>query len=145
MVVQYKWGDSMTTGQYIQQARKKARLTQAELGARLGVSGSMIGQYENGFRNPKPETLQRIAVALGLKSHYDLFPKGRGVMADMIEAEEILGLINDESSEPENERLLFSAFSMLNNRGQRVAVQRLQELAQIPDYQRIDDPQAPEE
>lgn len=56
----------MTTGQRLQQARKAANLSQRELGQRLGVSGSMLGQYENDLRNPKLETLQRIADVLGV-------------------------------------------------------------------------------
>ena len=54
----------MTTGQRIKEARKKAGITQTELGAMLGVSGSMIAQYETDKRNPKQETIQRIADAL---------------------------------------------------------------------------------
>lgn len=55
----------MTIGESIQLARKKAGLSQKELGAKLGVSGSMIGQYENDLRRPKAETVQKIADALG--------------------------------------------------------------------------------
>ena len=54
----------MTTGQRIQRARKKAGLSQRQLGEKLGLSASMIGQWENDLRNPKVETLQRIADAL---------------------------------------------------------------------------------
>lgn len=56
----------MTTGERIQEARKKAKLSQRELGERLGVSASMIGQYENNLRNPKLETLFRISTALNV-------------------------------------------------------------------------------
>lgn len=56
----------MTTGKRIQQARKQAGLSQRELGEKLGVSGSMIGQYENDLRNPKPKTIFKIATALGV-------------------------------------------------------------------------------
>ena len=56
----------MTTGQLIRIARKKAKLSQRELGEKLGVSGSMIGQYENNLRNPKRETLEKIAAALNV-------------------------------------------------------------------------------
>ena len=55
----------MTTGQRIQAARKRAGLTQKELGKRIGVSFQGIAQWENNLRNPKYETLQRIAEALG--------------------------------------------------------------------------------
>jgi len=50
----------------IKEARKKAGLTQKELGARAGMSESMIGQYETGYRRPKYSTLERIAEAMGL-------------------------------------------------------------------------------
>ena len=56
----------MTLGETIRSARKKAGLTQAELGEMLGVSGSMIGQWENNLRKPKHETLKKVALALGV-------------------------------------------------------------------------------
>lgn len=55
----------MSLGKAIQTARKKVGMTQVELGEAIGVSGSMIGQWENDLRNPKPETIGRIANALG--------------------------------------------------------------------------------
>ena len=70
----------MSTGQRIQQARKAAGLSQKDLGLKLGVSGSMIGQYENDLRNPKLETLQKIATALDVPITY------------------LLGTMNDEGA-----------------------------------------------
>ena len=61
----------MTTGQRIKAARKKVGLTQKELGERMGQSFQSIAQWENDLRNPKLETLQRIAAALGV-SIYEL-------------------------------------------------------------------------
>lgn len=61
----------MTTGQRIKAARKKAGLTQKELGERMGQSFQSIAQWENDLRNPKLETLQRIANALEV-SIYEL-------------------------------------------------------------------------
>ena len=40
------------SGEKIRAARKSAGLTQSELGKMLGVSGSMIGQYETEARRP---------------------------------------------------------------------------------------------
>lgn len=62
----------MTTGQRIQQARKKAGLSQKQLGEKLGLSASMIGQWENDLRNPKRETLVKIAHALEISAAYFL-------------------------------------------------------------------------
>ena len=56
----------MTTGERIQKARKAAKLSQKELGDKLGVSASMIGQYENNLRKPKLERVLAIANALSV-------------------------------------------------------------------------------
>ena len=54
----------MTAGQRIKAARKKAGLTQKELGEKLGITYQTLAQWENDLRNPKYDTLQRIAAAL---------------------------------------------------------------------------------
>lgn len=58
-------------GANIKRERIRAGLTQVELGARIGVSGSMIAQYESSAayaRRPRWETLERIARALNISS-----------------------------------------------------------------------------
>lgn len=57
----------MTVGERIKAARKKKHLTQAILAERMNVSGAMIAQYEKGVRNPKYETIQKFADALGVE------------------------------------------------------------------------------
>ena len=56
----------MTTGELIKKARVHAGLTQKELSDRIGVSYQMIQAWENNRRNPKIESLQRIAEALNV-------------------------------------------------------------------------------
>lgn len=60
----------MTIGERIKTTRKAQGLSQQQLGKLLGVSSSMIGQYEIGHRNPKLETLERIADALSVTVPY---------------------------------------------------------------------------
>lgn len=60
----------MTVGQRIRAARKRAGLTQKELGEKLGLSFQGVAQWENNLRNPKHETIQRIAKALGVSVDY---------------------------------------------------------------------------
>ncbi len=48
----------------IKAARKHRGLTQAELARRIGVTQSLIGQYERGLKRPKVESLQSLAGAL---------------------------------------------------------------------------------
>ena len=54
----------MTVGEKIKLVRQQKKISQQKLGDMLGVSQAMIAQYEKGYRNPKIETLQRIAIAL---------------------------------------------------------------------------------
>ena len=56
----------MTTGELIKKARVHAGLTQKELSDRIGVSYQMIQAWENNRRNPKIESLQKIAEALNI-------------------------------------------------------------------------------
>ncbi len=56
----------MQTGELIKQARTNIGMTQAELAKRLGVTPQAISQYERGIKNPKNETLKKIATALNI-------------------------------------------------------------------------------
>lgn len=76
----------MTTGDKIRAARKRAGLTQKELGEKLGVTGSLIGIYETDRRNPKNDTLERIASALGV-SFFELLSDEDSKRLDSITAE----------------------------------------------------------
>ena len=70
----------MTTGKRIQSARKQAGLSQKQLGERLGVSGSMIGQYETDQRRPKIQTLQKIATALNTTVSFLISDPSEGIL-----------------------------------------------------------------
>ncbi|MCO7136867.1 helix-turn-helix transcriptional regulator [[Clostridium] leptum] len=149
----------MTLGETIRSARKKAGLTQAELGEMLGVSGSMIGQWENNLRKPKHETLKKVALALGV-SISNLLPTdylapyedvASDIKRDMIDSatspEEYQEAINTSTSNIQTQ-LLFSDiqqrrlqkiagyFDVMNAKGQQIAVERVEELTKIPDYQK---------
>lgn len=56
----------MTVGENIRKIRKAKNMTQKELGAACNppISESTLRQYELGLRNPKIETLKKIAMAL---------------------------------------------------------------------------------
>lgn len=56
----------MNLGEKIRQARKRAGLTQKELGQRLGVSQAAIGQFESNNSNPQTGTLVKISDALNI-------------------------------------------------------------------------------
>lgn len=55
-----------TIGERIYETRKKAGLSQLELGKKLGVSQQIIAQFEKNKRNPKLETIEKLAAALNV-------------------------------------------------------------------------------
>lgn len=137
----------MTTGQRIKAARKKANMTQADLAAKLGIPYQSIGQWERDIRNPKHETVQRIANALNISILELLDPTSYNAgFDDGVKAEEWSNYLIDELWKDEGythsdiECQLINAFSTLNEKGQAIAVERIEELTKIPDYQRNEDP-----
>ncbi|WP_158098255.1 helix-turn-helix transcriptional regulator [Faecalibacterium sp. An192] len=117
----------MTTGQLIKAARKKAGMTQEELGKKIGVSGSSMAQWENDLRNPKLDTLQRIAAALGVPVQ-DLISDWEAVDKEEFKRVFIYGEgIKDR---------IDAALDRLNDEGQEKAAERVEELTEIPKYQK---------
>ena len=53
-------------GERIAKERKRLGLTQNDVAQKMGISYQSIAQWENGLRNPKPETLKRIAEAMDI-------------------------------------------------------------------------------
>ncbi len=64
----------MTGGLLIAEARKRAGLTQRELGARLGSHQSVIARWETGRVSPDLETVQRVVRAAGFDLNLSLVP-----------------------------------------------------------------------
>ncbi len=56
----------MNIGERIKLFRKKANLTQKELGEKINVTGTTITRYEKNLRTPDIETLKKIAKALNI-------------------------------------------------------------------------------
>lgn len=86
-----------TTGEKIREYRKRAGLTQAQVAQRMGIRQGTLTQYENGRRNPKYETLERIAEAIGcdvfdLVDYYD--PR-ETELVEVIEEDDIDREINE--------------------------------------------------
>ena len=60
------------TGQIIEDARKKAKVTQAELARRIGSNRSYISHVEKGVTEPRISTFYRIMNALGVRIEYSM-------------------------------------------------------------------------
>ena len=122
----------MSTGEKIKQARKAAGLTQKELGDKLGITYQQIGQYENGKRKPKLETLQRIADALDT-AVLNLLTK-EYILQGNINQEDLdnwIDAIGETKSDKINE-----LFDCLNEKGKDKAIEQVELLTKIPEYRK---------
>lgn len=132
-----------TIGKKIRKYRELAKLTQKELGERCGIDAANIRKYENGKQNPKVETVKKIAAALEIPWNA-LYPTVEEVIP-IIQKRILSGEATfDNVSQtlespvylmPENEEDLIKCFRALNETGKKVAAERLNELAQLPQYQ----------
>lgn len=60
------------TGQIIEDARKKAKISQSELAKRIGSNKGYISRVENGQTEPKISTFYRIMNALGVRVEFTM-------------------------------------------------------------------------
>ena len=128
----------MTVGELIVAQRKLLGINQAELAKRLGVSASMVSQWEKGLRNPKPETLYKILLSTGLPEIEVMiltFSAYSGVDYEKAShylnsfAQKVSYLIRTVGGAD-----FIDAFFALNDEGKKIAVDRIKELAEIPKY-----------
>jgi len=152
-------------GKRIKYERKAAGLTQSDLAAKIGVAASMIGQWETDARTPKPETLDKIAAALNVSTDrllYDSVVKkeiipGRAWVIEIddpalnnyifrIEAtdseafecvQNMMASVAGDISLLTPEARIAQAYNKLNDAGKIVAVERIEELTKISDYQAV--------
>lgn len=109
-------------GRLIREERKKKGLTQISVAQAAGIAVNSLRLYEAGKRKPNIETLIHIAEALDVEPY--------SIMDFDTTSERVFQKINGELQE----RIL-SAFNSLNDVGQQKAIERVEELAEIPKYQ----------
>ena len=136
----------MTVAENIKRIRKEKGLTQKQLGEKCKMSESTLRQYELGFRNPKLQTLAKIAAALDVSANdllessldgtplYEVFkdvsisdsPEGRRY----INSELTIQVEDWQQIDIE----LVKTFKKLNEAGKTKAIERISELTEIPRY-----------
>lgn len=144
----------MTLAEKLKQFREQRGMTQKQVAALMGISQQAYSQYESGTRLPKPETLGRLATALGVSpldlvgdvelavtagfDTLDKMKKNGYTEYNPLENEDFSEIHIPMNTDPrlkKSWRRLMEAFSCLNLDGQEVAADRVEELAQIPKYQ----------
>lgn len=111
-------GIGESAGSRIKMARERQNMTQKELAEKMGTTPQNISQYERGIRNPKLETRERLAKVLSVDAHW-------------LE----VGEYEDKSLSGEEQQLL-RYFRIMSLEGQRVALERMDELSQHPRYKK---------
>lgn len=146
--------EKMTPGERIKQARKNAKLTQEELGRLVDVTGVSIMRYEKGERFPDYRTTCNLAAELKLKIEDLMSETVKGWYEAGYEEGYDFGYEKAVSGGEQNDSIidldmevrLFRSLSRLNDDGQKKAVERVEELTEIPKYQRhgsVVTPQSP--
>lgn len=133
-------------GERIKHARQIEGMSQETLARAIGSTKSTISKYELGHREPSLDTIQRIADALRIEFFDLVVPTGDQASVDglLTEVEDAkkrgLRVVwkNDNLylTAPSKEQKILLAFDKLNAKGREVAVKRVEELTEIPKYQR---------
>ena len=150
----------MTFGELLKVLRQKLGMTQRELSEKTGIAEPTIRKYESGRLNPKIETKEKFAAALGMP-HLALLPGNSFQIDSSAEdlANKLVQMRNGEIDpsdfpvlaywdvdSPEDDAWITSipsardrintALDKLNEAGKEVAAERVEELTQIPKYQK---------
>ena len=125
-------------------------LKQKDVAAKLGCSVQSYSQYESGKRRPKIETLVKIAEALNVEPKVLLWNEMQEdyslpndaintvdyVTRNMGRFVVIMNKFEELEKTLERARIdsLIKKFSNLNDIGQKIALERIEELSKIPEY-----------
>lgn len=125
-------GDGLTIGENIKKYRKAKGFTQKELAESVGVAAITIQQYERNVREPKMDTVVRLAQALGI-SVADLYGS---CITDFVERS-----AQERTTEAQRERQtalhkIDRILGEMNAKGIKVAVERVEELSHVPEYKK---------
>lgn len=137
-----------SVGENIRLVRIKAGISQEELAKAVGVTKSTISKYELDKRQLNYEQIKAIAEALGVPP-YVLMDGSTFVGGGIFRVPHTIAIDTDKINkelgidEAEEERInqLVDVFLDLNEYGQQKAIERVEELAEIPKYQKEEPPQ----
>ena len=125
----------------IRKARKAAGFTQETLAKKLCVTRSLISKYENGTISPTLGQLAKIALALNTTVSEMVGPDWSGIdtsdaMAPFPTFTDTVMVELIEKAQQERKAQLIASFDKLNEDGQQKAIERVEELAEVPRYRK---------
>lgn len=137
----------MSTGENIKKYRKKAHLTQKALAIKCGLATITIQQYERGIREPHLETVIKISKALGvlptliiedLQEELARWIENHPDSYDQIVFDHSENKTNSDMYLEDTMEKMKPLLELLNRNGQDIAIERVEELTQIPKYKLAD-------
>lgn len=121
-----------TTGDKIRKIRLEKGLTQKQLAEKCNMYESQIRKYETGKANPKLETMTRVATALEV----DVSAIYSDSQIQMQKISQVVSSWMDHAEdEIKKEQNLLTMYRGLNPNGQNKAMEQIEMLTKIPEYQ----------
>ena len=130
----------MSFSDRLRETRKRSGLTQMQIAEKLGITAQSYSQYETGKRQPKAETLKRIADALGVLPgdlrQDGFYPTSQEIAAMKRGAESVTDERRLEIEEKRLSNLIDRKKKMLNISGKQRAADYMDDLTKIPEYRK---------
>lgn len=124
----------MGISENIRELRKSLHMTQKDLAKSTGLSIGTIQGYEQGRYEPKLDALRLLMESLCC-SYADIIDEPLNVDETY---SNIYWLLNDDIPQEQYEKLL-TLYNELNNYGRTKAIEQVEDLTQIPKYQKKDE------
>ena len=136
----------MNIGDNMRNIRKQKSMTLQQLADILGCSQQNISQYENGKRTPKLKTVQKIADALNVNVNdllenplddspvYKAYKNTDSLDSPLAKDFTNKKIVSQIDNWQQIDIELIKTFKKLNEDGKTVAIERVEELAEIPRY-----------
>lgn len=130
----------MDFGKKIKQLREIKKLSQRELGERLGVTQQTIAQYEKIHEPPKIGTIKRLAGALEVDIsellEYKTIIRNNQVFSGSPHSVEVFNKIADIADGKSDllKQTIELNINLLNPKGQAMAARYVEDLTKIPEY-----------
>ena len=126
---------------YLKELRLKAGLTQQEVADILGISKSTISKYEKGLRGINSNHFEKLSELYNVEPIYILTGKTTEEWQKQMDLEVASAQLEERQYWEsvlltESVRALIPLLNKLNDDGQCKAVERVEELTEIPKYQK---------
>ena len=144
-------GKNSIFSESLKAARNRAHLTQEQVANELGTKAQNYSQYERGLRNPKQKTVEKLAQILNAEYAYtkggepflynknlEQFNSGEEFKKAWDELAQQPGMTakNVHHKLTDNDMEIISHMTKLNEKGQEKAIEQVELLTKIPEYQK---------